>query len=58
MMTQYGLQWLIESLRRYSPTMVREFYASYIATIKLSLPKGKKPHSAQANKDTNEGSAG
>lgn len=43
MMICYGLMWLTESLGQYTPELVREFYALYIATIHRSLPNGKKP---------------
>lgn len=42
-MIRYKLQWLTKSLKRYSSTMVRELYASYVATIHSTLPKRKKP---------------
>lgn len=42
-MIHYGLMWLTESFVWYSSILVRKFYASYAATIQLSLPKGKKP---------------
>lgn len=41
-MARYHLEWLAGPSRKYSPVLVREFYASYVATIMDSTPKGKR----------------
>lgn len=40
---RYELELLAGLSKKYSPAMVREFYASYAAIVLGSLPKGKNP---------------
>lgn len=42
-MSIYMLHWLIKFHGWYSPTIVREFYVSYVSTIHNTLHKRKKP---------------
>ena len=39
---QYGLGWMTQPSRRYSSELVREFYASYVASVGLSTPVGQR----------------
>lgn len=40
---EHGLCLIMQQLGKYAPYIVREFYATYLATLHLGLPKNKRP---------------
>ena len=41
--TRHRLEWTVHLLGRYSEELVREFYASYVATLRLQIDSRDAP---------------
>ena len=41
--TRHRLEWTVHSLSRYSEELVREFYASYVATLRSQIDRWASP---------------